>query len=116
MSYLAFVAWGTTLVEMLPFVAGVVAGILLRRRDGTAALLVTLGFGLGLFSRVLHLVVVGIQYTLIGSDDYFSIANAFGYAGLVVPPFAELAAFVLIIIGMLRLVRRRTTAGAGVTR
>lgn len=116
MSYLAFVAWGTTLVEMLPFVAGVVAGILLRRRGGTTALLITLGFGLGLLSRVLHLVVVGIQYALIGSDDYFSIANAFGYVGLVVPRFAELAGFVLIIVGLLRLVRRRTAADAGVTR
>lgn len=113
----AILSWGTQLLEILPYIAGLIAGIRLRRRDRTTSLLVAFGFGLGLFDRVLHIAVVLIQYSqyvLLMSDGSF--ANVVGYVDVAVPPFAEIAAYVLIIVGLLRLVRRRTTATTEVTR
>lgn len=105
---------GPGLIEVLLFVAGLVAGILLRRRDGKAALLLAIGFGVQILGVVLSFVEALALPALIHGVGAGSLAISYGVS--VVLRLLTLAAFVLIFLGLLRLVRHRPTAAPGVAR
>lgn len=101
---------GTYLVQALLFVAGLVAGILLRGRDGLAALLLAVGFGVQ---------IIGVALSI--AEPFLLDSAGIGAADLVygfslVLRVVDLAAFVLIFVGLLRLVRRRPVASRGAVR
>lgn len=105
----------SSLIEVLLYVAGLVAGILVRRRDGAAGLLVAAGFGLHLLGVVLSFIESLALPAIIHATGTGSVFT-FTYGVSVVLHVLSLAAFVLIFLGLLRLVRGRTTATPGVAR
>lgn len=104
-----FAAYGIAgLIELLLFVTGLIAGILLRRRDGAAALLIALGFGLQILNEVLS---YAEQFAPSAPGSIGPVYEL----GLLLRPI-NLAGTALIFAGLLRLVRRRPVPAEGATR
>lgn len=106
----------TSLIEILLYVAGLVAGILVRRRDGKAGALVALGFGIQILAVVLGFAEALILPALIHSVQDAGSVQAFALTFAAVLRLLDLATFVLIFLGLLRLVRSRTATNPGVAR
>jgi len=109
----------TSLVQLLLFVGGLVVGILLRGRDGKAALLVALGFGVQLLIVVLSIVegfVVSAYIRSAGSEDLASTVTTVTYGFSLLLTLLRLAGCALIFAGLLRLVRNRPAVATGVAR
>lgn len=105
----------TDVVLLLLYVTGLVAGILVRRRDGKAGMLITLGFGVQLLGSVLGFAQALLLPTLVHAADLDTVSLVnFGFS--VVFRLLNLAAFALVFWGLLRLVRYRPAATAGVAR
>lgn len=101
---------GPGLIEVLLFVAGLVAGILLRRRDGLAGLLLALGFGVQILGDVLS-TVEPFLLDAVGADPTVAL-----YGFSLLTRLISLAGIVLIFVGLLRLVRRRPAMSQGAAR
>jgi hypothetical protein len=107
----------TSLLQLLLFVGGLVVGILLRGRDGKAAVLVAIGFGVQIIGVVLSLLegFAISAYVRSGSSGLSAVASiSYGFGAAL--RLLELAACALIFFGLLRLVRRRPAVTAGVAR
>lgn len=111
--------WLPSVLELAVFVGGLVAGILLRRRDGKASLLVALGFG----GQILAILVTVSQSFAIsalieadsGPGSAGSLQTVSFVFGLLLA-LLRLAGCALVFFGVLRLVRRRPTTVTGVAR
>lgn len=108
------VTMATSLVQFLLFVGGLVVGILLRRRDGKAATLVAIGFGVQIVGVLLS-VVEGVAFSAYirsstGASDLATTLTTLTYGFSVVLTLLRLVAAGLIFFGLLRLVRRPSPA------
>jgi len=106
----------TGLVQLLLYITGLVAGILVRGRDGRAGLLIALGFGVQILGAALGFVEGLVLPSLISSLHDVDAVQAFTFLLGVVLRLLNLAAFGLVFWGLFRLVRNRPAANAGVAR
>lgn len=111
---------GTSLVQLLLYVGGLVVGILLRGRDGTAALLVALGFGVKILGVVVSiadgLVVSAYIRSAALSPARVATEQAITYGFSLVVRVLEIVACLLIFLGLLRLLRRPRAAATEMAR
>lgn len=90
------------------FIGGVVVALTLRRRDPRAALLAALGFGCALLSNIVGFGQVFLAPRILSEAQQ----TTFFVVGLVAR-LIELAGLLLILLGLLRLVRRRGPVAPG---
>ena len=116
---MSVVTVATSLVQVLLFIGGLVVGISLRGRDGKAALLVALGFGvqlLGVALSIVEGVTVSAYISSAVEQGVTAIVTTITYGFGLILALLRLAGCALIFVGLLRLVRRRPAVAAGVTR
>lgn len=106
----------TSLVQLLLFVGGLVVGILLRGRDGKAAALVSIGFGVQIIGVALSVLESVAISAYIRSGSELSAVTSISYGFGVLLRLLELAACALIFFGLLRLVRTRPAVTPGAAR
>lgn len=106
----------SAVLQLLVYVGAIVVAILLRRRDGKAALLLALGIGcqvLGVLISVGEgLAMSAMIRSSVASSGGMQPVEALVYGFGLVIALIRLAGFALIFVGLLRLVRRRPGAAA----
>jgi hypothetical protein len=112
----------SAVLQLLVYVAAIVAAIMLRRRDGVAALLLALGIGCQVLGVLISigegLATSAIIHSVVTSSGGTDGVEAVIYGFNLVIDLVRLAGFALVFVGLLRLVRRprATAAGMGAAR
>jgi hypothetical protein len=107
----------SAVLQILVYVGAIVVAILLRQRDGKAALLLALGTGcqvLGVLVSVGEALAMSAMIrSSVTSTGGMGTVEALVYGFSLVIALIRLAGFALIFLGLLRLVRRPGAAAAG---
>lgn len=103
----------TSVLELAILILGLVVAVMLRRRDGQGALLLALGFGCELVAVIISVAEAVVSSALIESTLHSGGIQAmqaliYGF-GLVIR-LVSIGGYILVFLGMLRLVRRRPGA------